>query len=373
MGHFVHLGQVSASERVKLPISNSTSHMALILGRPRTINASDCTVKAPLDCDIPEDPSRRVPSTTNLNDAPSSYSSHLFHYALGQMTHQMLSLGADKPHLKDYNVVKTLHDQVVSLLNALPPVVRPENPDVSWDLRCPNLPKQRQHISSAASSFLVALHRPHAALHTESRHAAIQAALDCLESQQRLFELMSRHHYKIYTLSFYTIDAGIFLSATTLEHWPLDRSLLQHIQRVLRQAIIRLDAMKERNPMAKSGAQILTTCYLKIKWSSIIDEDSAHQQALAQGPFQVSDAQHTNNLPQSGRLHDQQSPMNLSQPNLYDWGRDPMFSIDQAASFATFGGVTDGNTSFWLEQMGQGVDLDPSAPIRDSTWSFLLG
>jgi hypothetical protein len=373
VGHFVHLGQVSPCERVKLSISNSTSHMALILGRPRTINASDCTVKAPLDCDIPEDPSKRVPSTTNPHDAPSSYSSHLFHYALGQKTHQMLSLGADKPHLKDYSVVRTLHDQVVSLLNALPPVVRPENPDVSWDLRCPNLPKQRQHISSAASSFLIALHRPHVALHTESRHAAIQAALDCLESQQRLFDLISRHHYKIYTLSFYTIDAGIFLSATTLEHWPLDHALLQHIQRVLRQAIIRLDAMKERNPMAKSGAQILTTCYLKIKWSSLIGDDSVNQQIGAQGPSHMSGAQHTDYFSESGHLHDSQNPMNLSQPNLYDWGRDPMFSIDRAANFATFGGVTEGNPSLWLEQMGQVVDLDPTASIRDSTWSFLLG
>jgi hypothetical protein len=184
---------------------------------------------------------------------------------------------------------------------------------------------------------------------------------------------MSRHQYKIYTLSFYTIDAGIFLSAMTLEHWPLDRALLQHIQRVLRQAIIRLDAMKERNPMAKSGAQILTKCYLKIKWPSLLDDDSVHQQAGAQGPSQMSGPQYTTDLSESGRLHDPQNPMNLSQTHLYDWGRDPIFSIDQAASFATFGGVTDGNTSFWLEQMGQVADLDPSAPIRDSTWSFLLG
>ena len=28
-----------------------------------------------------------------------------------------------------------------------------------------------------------------------------------------------------------------------------------------------------------------------------------------------------------------------------------MFAIDQAANFATFGGVTEGNPSFWLEQM----------------------
>ncbi len=47
------------------------------------------------------------------------------------------------------------------------------------------------YISSAASSFLIALHRLHAAVHAASRQAATQAALDCLESQQRLFELIS--------------------------------------------------------------------------------------------------------------------------------------------------------------------------------------
>ena len=60
--------------------------------------------------------------------------------------------------------------------------------------------------------------------------------------------------------------------------------------------------------MAKSGAQILTTCYLKIKWSSLIGDDSVNQQAGAQGPSQMSGAQHTNYFSESGHLHDYRIP-----------------------------------------------------------------
>jgi hypothetical protein len=373
VGHFVHLGQVRLRECMKLFLTNSNSHMALILGRPRTINASDCTIKTPLDCDIPEDPSESVPTTTGEHDVPSSYSSQLFHYALAHKVHEMLSLGADNRYLKDYHVVKALHDQVVSLLSDLPPVVRPENPDVSWDLQCPDLPKKRQHVLSAASSFLMALHRPHAAVQTASRQAAIQAALECLESQQRLFELVSRHHYKIYTLSFYTIDAGIFLSATIIEYPPLDPLLLERIRRALRQAITRLTLMKDRSPMAKSGAQILAACYQKIQESSQTNEGFVNQGDSAVQPSQPSFTQHKNNFSEGGYIHEAQNPRDGSLPNVYDWGLAPTFQIDRSASSGMFANVTDSNASFWMEQMGQIGDLDPGAPINDSVWRSLLG
>lgn len=32
------------------------SHMALVLGRPRIINANDCDIREPIDCSIPENP-----------------------------------------------------------------------------------------------------------------------------------------------------------------------------------------------------------------------------------------------------------------------------------------------------------------------------
>jgi hypothetical protein len=59
-----------------------------------------------MDCDIPENPSKKVPTTTSADEVPSSYSSHLFHYALAHKVHEMLSQGANKRHLKDYGVIQ---------------------------------------------------------------------------------------------------------------------------------------------------------------------------------------------------------------------------------------------------------------------------
>jgi hypothetical protein len=163
------------------------------------------------------------------------------------------------------NKVSTLHDQVIGLIDALPPAMRPESPDTSWDSMKPHFPKLRQHIASVASSFLMALHRPHVATHPESRRAAIRAALETLESQQRMFSLMSEHHYKIYGFSFYTIDAGIFLSAMVVDQLPHDPTLLEQAQCALQQAVNRLALMMERSAVAISGEQILCHAHQRIE------------------------------------------------------------------------------------------------------------
>jgi hypothetical protein len=366
---------------MKAFFTNSNSHMALILGRPRTINASDCTIKTPIDCNFPTDPSKTVPTTTSEDEAPSSYSPHLFHYALGQKVHEMLSLGANKRHLKDYDIVKALHDQVVSLLNAVPPGIRPENPDVSWDSKRPDLPKKRQHILGAATSFLMALHRPHVAAHSESRQAAVQAALDCLEAQQRLFELVSRHHYKIYTLSFYTIDAAVFLSSIIIVDPRVDQHLLEQINRALLQAIDRLELMKERSPMAKSGALILTTCFQKIQQSSYQKVLKMQESTRTKTGF-VNHGDPAVREPQRPcvnlindtvkALHEAQNLGDDWAPGVNGWEPTSKSRTDPSTNSGVFN-ETDSDISFWMDQMGQDVNFDPGLSINDSVWSSLLG
>jgi Fungal specific transcription factor domain len=357
------------------------SHMALILGQPRTINANDCTASSPMDCDFPRHVRKTVPTGTNPNGLPSSYSSHVFHYHLAHKVHDMLSKGANKRHLKDYSIVQDLHNQVVSLLNDLSPPVRPENPDVSWDLQCQHLPKQRQHISSAANSFLMALHRPHVAVHTKSRHAAIQAALDCLEAQQRLFELVGESHYKIYTLSFYTIDAGIFLSATILEHPPVDQVVLEQIQSALRKAISRLTLMSDRSAMAGTGLRLLTSCYNKISSLHIDKSVTNYIELAAHDPGHAGNMQRYSmtGFPEEDELDQAMSISGF--PSLLDVStgdtnhlsmhpgglQSPRYGVLASA------GDTTESLSTWTRQMEQLVDLDPCAPINESAWSSLLG
>ncbi|KAK9313997.1 hypothetical protein V1522DRAFT_438057 [Lipomyces starkeyi] len=330
------------------------SHMALVLGRPRTINANDCTIRTPTDCDIPEDPFTTVPTSIGLANVPSSYTPRLFMYEISHKIHKMRSLAADKRYISDYNVVKDLHEQVMSLLDGLPPVFRPENPDISWDSRCSNFPKQRQQLSSAASSFLMALHRPHVAIHKFSRDAGIRAALNTLECQQRLFEMLSRHYYKFFYLSFYTIDAAMFLATTMIKHTPTDQGLLQNIYRSLRQAINRLLVMKERSPIAKSGVQVLAQCCQKIlSESSKNINDSINLNCTAHGVNEVSEG---------ATIHGPQNSIDFSLSDL-----DNLHSRIQIDRSTHSDNAIDFNAFFWIKHMTEDIDLDLGAP-----WDSLL-
>lgn len=63
------------------------SHMSVMLGRPRSINASDCTIQTPFDCTFHTDPQKTLPTaipSQDLNSPPSTYSPQIFQYSLSQ-------------------------------------------------------------------------------------------------------------------------------------------------------------------------------------------------------------------------------------------------------------------------------------------------
>jgi hypothetical protein len=243
------------------------SHMSIILGRPRAINTSDCTVRTPFDTDLPSEPSKTIPGTANPAGPPSHFSLSLFNYALGHLFHEMLSLGLGKKHTKNYDKVDVLHRRVLTLLSDLPPAVRPSHPDTSWDLRDPDIARQRWQITTVANSFLISLHREHVQVHTESRNAALNAALDLLSAQESMFKLIQPHHYRMYGLSCHSIDACMFLTATILDVETiagLDPAYLLLAENALRKAIARLHKMAPMSPMAKSGADLLDSCFEKV-------------------------------------------------------------------------------------------------------------
>jgi hypothetical protein len=192
---------------------------------------------------------------------------------------------------------------------------------------------------------------------------------------------VGEHYYKIYTLSFYTIDAGIFLSAATIEHPLMDPLLLEQIHSALRQAILRLTIMKERSAMAKSGLQVLGTCYQKIPLSSQISTTFVCRNDLVLShPSQLRNTQQysMNEFSERAGLQvPQQHFQNISELDVYDEGGG--LSTTHAGHLQTPGSGTLMNfsdfsaSSSWMTQMDQMVDLDPGAPISDSVWSSLLG
>lgn len=137
------------------------AHMAMALGRPRTIHREDCSTAPPLDCDYPSRPAQTVPrSIQHDRSPPNTFTPILFWIGLSHKIHDTLSLQASKAHLRDNSLVQSIHQEMMILLDELPPALRPSYPDTSWDQQMPHLPALRQRILTTANTFLLALHRP---------------------------------------------------------------------------------------------------------------------------------------------------------------------------------------------------------------------
>lgn len=322
--------------------ANKNSHMAFALGWPRTINSSDCTIMPPLDRDIPADPSTTVPMALFPHEPPSSFTPHLFQYAVCQQIHEAMSLGAHKRQPEEYSLVETLHCRILSLMSGLPPTHRPTNPDRSWDLTNPHIPKQRQQIATAAHSFLMALHRPHSKARVASRNAAIEAALSTLDAQECLFDLMAQRYYSIYALSVYNVEAAIFVSVTILEYPPSDPVLSHRIQSTIEKAIYRLELAQERLTLAKLGLKILKLCHSRMQqipqFQQEIPRATLHQ------PFQTVD-----NI-SAGEPQVDNVPSHHSFP---EPGILPEFAINGIDNEAMFDDIMVSNFDIesWVQQM----------------------
>ena len=259
------------------------------LGRPRTINREDCSTPPPLDCDHPSRPAQTIPlGTQHAYQPPNTFTAILFWIGLSHKIHSTLSMQASKAHLQNNIIVQSIHQETITLLNELPPALRPSYPDTTWDQQMPHLPSARQRILTAANIFLLSLHRPYISTHPASRHAAIEAAFEILQTQQRLFEIVFEPQRKLYGYSFYTLDAGTFLTKVTVQYPNLDVVTPASALQALRLAATRLSLMKGRNPMAAKGEPILQQC-CRILEARICAPPSAQSHQEVHGEFSSED------------------------------------------------------------------------------------
>lgn len=331
--------------------------MAMILGRPRTIHMDDCDVKPPLNCNIPRNPSAAVPMVIRPEDNRGivTVSAPLFRYALACKMHEMRALKADRPHPKDYSVVRKIHVGLSSLLDELPAFLRSKNSDTTWDLEYPYLPQLRQELQVMANLFLMTLHRPHIIFNSESRKAAMQAAIETLDSQYRSFTQAKKHHYRLFGLAFYTIDASFLVSIITILFPPQDHEVKQKIENSLQQAIESLSVMKNFSPTAEAGLDVLQRCYQKLKAVCGSPSGSSQTRSTSYGTpgdgldniindlaFQGSDPFP---VPQPEHSHSNTSFALSSSPHVLD-------------SFPN-----SFNQTYWLDQLNL---IHPSSSVQDS-------
>ncbi|OGE54983.1 hypothetical protein PENARI_c005G07603 [Penicillium arizonense] len=244
--------------------------MSILLGRPRLVNAIDCDVELPINCNFPESIESMHLSTAQAYSShdtrvPSSVCLSLLTYELSQKIHEIRTLRADKPGLQDYTIIQRLHSEILSLVKELPSTIRTPNPDTSWDLQFPIIPRLREKIFTAAYSLLMALHRPHVAKHMQSRETVLKAGLAILESQQRFFEAITQFHYAYFGNAFFSIDAVIVLSTVVSSFPSKDVDLLQQIVLATQQAIGRLCLIETENEMARAGIKIARSSHQTVK------------------------------------------------------------------------------------------------------------
>jgi hypothetical protein len=348
--------------------ADKDSHMALVLGRPRIINSNDCNIRVPIDCTIPDDPSRVVPTAVEEGGGspPSTITVSIFRYRISQLIHEMKTTGANKRFPRDYSVVQNLHDRVISFFDALPLVFRPstQNPDTSWDDRYPNLMRQREQILTAGNSFLIGLHRPHAHSNLESRNAAMQAAFTLLDSQQRFFDKTPQSQYRFFGLAFFTVDACFLLSTLAAMYPPTDQTVKQRIHLSLLQGMNRLEVLENVNAIAGSGLKILRYCYQKMRLAMSLDpieivaEVTEQPRIVAPGPSGTKGT--------SGTL--ERDEHHLATPTSFDAIPQPV--DPQIGEFAD---VNEFDVSYWVEQMNSISQFPLEDMSNDMGWNIPLG
>jgi hypothetical protein len=358
--------------RLMVHLFNWDAHTALIMGRPRTINESDCTIHLPIDCNMPEDL-----SNTSLHDpslrAPSGYSRHLFNNFIARKTHEALALGANRSHTGNYGVVTRIHQEVLCELAGLPPTSNPLNPDTSFDSVYMWLPRLRLILFTFAHSFLIALHRPHMTAHFESRNAVIDSSLQTLGAQKCLYEHLPESQFRTFGISFYTIDAGLVLSMTILGYPIQNDMLMGRVLRSIQDAIERLNRIQIRSPMAASGLKALRICYERLREAypgvdSLSNVSQGHQsdpQSSFQPPYVAfPEAAMSGSLSNEADIS---APFQVP-PTTFPWM--PLQGGTTESGLLTED-WTNFNASLWTDQMSS--ILDSNATTGDApepTWAF---
>lgn len=247
--------------------------MAMMLGRPTTIDTNACIFTPPMNCSMPQNLSETVPELLKEGDTPSPFTERLLQYQLTLQILKMTATGANRLFPRDPSIIDTLHQEALSFLNSIPATLRHQNPDTRWDAECPFLLHQREFLLCGALSYLLALHRPHSSTISKSREAALQAAFMILESQQRLFKHVSPQYYKLHSITFFNFDASVQLSAILLSQPAPEALTVKRALRCIGLSINLLEVLAEQSALAKAGLPVVQALYQRLETSLHVDHE----------------------------------------------------------------------------------------------------
>jgi len=253
--------------RVWLILSLWDIHMAIVLGRPTTVDNRDGKPVFPIDAPIPKNRREVAPAPRTDADPPTPLSMLLWTAEVSAPLWDIFNLEKEDPNQNNFAKVEKMHYLINQITLHCPPYFRAEHPDTTFDSHpnCYWLPRARPSFQNTAAFTIMALHRPYIFTNSMSRTSALKAGLDILRAQRQIFNLIDAKDYKLFSLVLNTFDAIVLVAAIYILHPYENRedldSTLQHFE----WGMERFQTMGSRNAMANAALGVLQAIHVRLK------------------------------------------------------------------------------------------------------------
>lgn len=242
-------------------------HMAIVLGRPTTVDSRDPRPPFPIDAPYPKNYKEEAPAPRKDTDPPTCLTKILWIAELGGPLYDIYQLERDDPTQSNFAKVQKMHELFDHIRFQCPKFFRFHNPDTSFDSlpECFWLPGGRAYLQSIEAFTLMALHRPYIFTSKVSRAAALAAALDVLRGQKDMFNLATSIHHKLFSLVLATFDAIVLIAAIYVLHPSENQEILDEAVQHVQWGIDRFTTMSARNSLARSALGVLKAIYVRLQ------------------------------------------------------------------------------------------------------------
>lgn len=242
-------------------------HMAIILGRPATIDSRYAQLILPIDTPFPRNRRAVAPSPRSIDDPPTPLTPLIWSLQMSASLWDIYNLEKEDPNQNHMPAVERIEKRIHEVAKNCPPCLRSDNPDTSFDSHpeCAWLPAYRRKIKSDIAFAVMALHRPYIFTNASSRTTALSASLDILQAQRDYFALLDIRQYKMFSLVINTFDAIVMVAAVYIMHPNENKDLLDTALQHFDWSIQRFQMLGGRNSMAKAGLGVLKAIHARLK------------------------------------------------------------------------------------------------------------
>lgn len=245
---------VAMGRRMWLVLHLWDAHMGVVLGRPMVTKLDSCNIPYPRRTRNSGTDSAGIAQQVNPFDMILCGYHAAFKYL--QDIHRL-----DPWEPDSFAMVDSISTAILAGICQVPEWARSSDP--VHDNRCPWLPAARELLVSEINVTLLALHRPFIFLRARNRIEALNAALQVLQSQGRLFRMSDPRKFTAFNLIFATFDATVIVAAIYILFPGENPEYLQQSRQCVQWAVERLHAMKAQNPLAASAYTAVHGVYQK--------------------------------------------------------------------------------------------------------------